>query len=216
MNPVRSLAQIRNLAGSRRAIAIGVAVAAGLIVLAGARLTGPGDTATVTTTAAQTGRPQPSPSTAPWQPPNAASPPAAPTTPAPSAPAVGDTVDDPAPAPTDVRITTGPVDPREAASILVAKILNTYGRTAAQWRANFANLLTPQLRDLYANVDPAETHVPHGVVGSPIVATTIGQGVVTVTVPVVDNTGQPLGTVTTTLVGTSHQWLAAQIDWAAT
>jgi hypothetical protein len=118
---------------------------------------------------------------------------------------VGDAGTNPARAAT---ITAGPTDPREAALALLAALLNTYNKTPQQWRAGFADTITPQLRDLYANVDPSA--VPNvATLATPVVATIVGDAVVDVRVPTSGG-----GTFTVTMVGGSHRWLGSQIDYA--
>jgi hypothetical protein len=118
---------------------------------------------------------------------------------------VGDAGTNPARAAT---ITAGPTDPREATLALLAALLNTYNKTPEQWRAGFADKITPQLRDLYADVDPSA--VPNvGTLATPVLATIVGDAVVDVRAPTSGG-----GTFTVTMVGGSHRWLGSQIDYA--
>jgi hypothetical protein len=115
--------------------------------------------------------------------------------------------------PAGASITAGPADPRDAALAFTEALLNTYGKNAPQWRAGFEDnpdgspRVTPQLRDLYATVDPSA--VPDvGQLTRPITATAIGDAVVTVTLPTTRG-----ATITVTMVGATGRWLAAQVDY---
>jgi hypothetical protein len=184
----------------RTAVLAGVAVILALLVVAN-RCAGASTPQTIPGPAAST-RQAPA-TTQVWSP-------AAPPSPSPAAtsPAATDNDADPGIDPlAQPHITAGPTDPREAAIGFVAALLNTYGKTPEQWRAGFADKATPQLRDLYATVDPST--VPDvGRIATPVTATVIGDAVVTVTIPATNG-----ATITVTMVGATHRWLAAQVEY---
>lgn len=111
---------------------------------------------------------------------------------------------------------SGPADViREAGTVFAARWLNT-ARTAGQWRAGMAELVTPELAAALADAEP-ET-VPVGWIGSPVTVTVAADGLADVAVPVVGGLDEanPVrqGVVTLTLVERGGRWLVSEIDWS--
>jgi hypothetical protein len=154
---------------------------------------------------------------------SAAAPAAAPTV-APTEPAIADPGHNDGPGPAHSRdpvpgpaeqppVLARPDDPtvREAATAFTAAWLNTYAKTAQQWRADLADQVTADLAADLADADPAS--VPTGRVGSPINISSDGS-LWDAAVPVLDQpAGKQIGTLTLTLVGDGDRWLVSEIDW---
>lgn len=105
-------------------------------------------------------------------------------------------------------ITSGERDPRAFAVDFAASWLNTSNKTARQWLDGFADRVTPDLRDLLADVDPLT--VPVGrIVDGGVQVLSGGDELLLVRVPL--DTG---GMVTLTLSGRTHRWLVSEIDWS--
>jgi hypothetical protein len=194
---------LRTLVTGRRGIIV-AAVAAVIAVIAISNRCGAPATPQTIPAGPASPTPQPSGSIR-WSPTPT---PPRPPSPAATSPAATDNDGDPGTNPfIRATITAGPADPRDAAVAFVAALLNTLAKTPEQWRAGFADKVTPQLRDLYATVDPSA--VPSvGRIDSPVTATVIGDAVVTVRLPVTNG-----GTITVTMLGATHRWLVSQVDY---
>lgn len=110
-------------------------------------------------------------------------------------------------------IAAGPTDPKEAAIQVVVKLLNTIGRSDEQWRAGLRPYVSDALFAELADADP--TSVPAGRVDDGRVkAASAGDELVQVSVPVVGSgdSPRPVATIRVTLSGTSHRWVATELD----
>lgn len=114
---------------------------------------------------------------------------------------------------TQATITAGPTDPREAAINFLVKYLNTSG-SPGMWRDSVKPYVTPALAVQIDGADP--TRVPVGIVNQPTaVAVPVGDSQVAVTVNLIVDQYHPSKVVdilTVTLDGSTHRWLAAQLD----
>jgi len=109
-------------------------------------------------------------------------------------------------------INAGPAQPKEAAIQFMVKYLNTQGKTATQWRAGFRPLVTAELAEQLAVVEPER--IPAGqVADNKVTAVLIGDALQLVTVPLLAGLqDQVVATVRVTLTGTSGRWLVSDLD----
>lgn len=116
-------------------------------------------------------------------------------------------------------ITTGPADPRVAATDFLVRYLNHGGRSTADWRNRWQPLATPGFIERAGDVDPAG--LPPGTIGGAGDPIAIGDHLVNV--PVVLRDGRAaVGpdnsvitsdvVVTVTLTGVTGRWLADALD----
>jgi len=96
---------------------------------------------------------------------------------------------------------------QDVAERFTAAWLNTTNKGPAEWRADLAGYITPELADGLATADPAT--VPVGQIGAPVTVTPDGDHLAHITVPI--TTG---GTLTVTVV-LGAQPLVSDVDWTA-